>query len=511
MAKRRETIKKSKKINLMNLRSPYKSRVYSKYLHHWFLIIVIGIAFYIRRGYVFIERLWPDEALYCWYAQKIHHFPSLIFSKEIIEFHPPLFSILLSLAYFFPSPETACRIAPLIINILGIAVIYFIGTKISGRFLGIFCSIALTFNYLYLAQAFLVLIDNLLVVFFMLLVLLLLRVRPENPVKYEIYVGLTGSCIVLIKWSGVLVLPLLAAYYLFAFPELSLSERIKKVSVPLSIIIFVILLLLLNNIIQLGQVFPDVSALKGILAIRPFWYYIINLHRTIMVQFLLPFFCYGLYVVLRREGRKARLLSIWFIVFLAGISCAYEKDLRYSLLIVPSIFLIAGIGLEELFQKYLKTQQKIFIAKIVCILFILFINIGLYPDNRSELDKQTIYYSGFKEAGRWIKNEASSQTLVIAGSKRAIRYYSGINFREFGGRILGFPKTKEEFEKIISNKTGSFILEIDCWEFTQPEWAYPSSEEKVEYFKGLGFRVEKVFYLLVKNEKKYIIWLLKKP
>jgi len=114
------------------------------------------------------------------------------------------------------------------------------------------------------------------------------------------------------------------------------------------------------------------------------------------------------------------------------------------------------------------------------------------------LNTGAIQFTGYKEAGRWIKTETAQDSIVLAGSPRALRYYSGINFTNFGGRLGGLPKNQKSFEKIIQNTNSPVILEIDYWERIQPKWVFPITKEKLMYLESMGFR-------LIKTVKRPII------
>ena len=93
---------------------------HSNYLSHLFFLLTLGFSIFVRAEYIPIERLWPDEALYAWSAQRISEAPSLIFSKEIAGFHPPFYPALLAIGTFFKSPEPAFHIINIILNVLGV-------------------------------------------------------------------------------------------------------------------------------------------------------------------------------------------------------------------------------------------------------------------------------------------------------------------------------------------------------------------------------------------------------
>jgi hypothetical protein len=133
------------------------------------------------------------------------------------------------------------------------------------------------------------------------------------------------------------------------------------------------------------------------------------------------------------------------------------------------------------------------------------------------LDADSKKFLGFREAGILIKKEAihPPEALVVAGSPRMIRYYSGINFQEFGGRLIPIPHTKDQFlDWLAANDTEVFLI-VDYWERTQPSWIFPLTQENRRFLSGLGFRLIKRIdkNILSSNGKPQnitVVWVFKK-
>ncbi len=456
-----------------------------------FLLIVI-VAIAIRLKYIFVERMWPDEALYAWYAQRLFTDPTLIFSKEIIEFHPPLFAVLLAIGRLFFSSDLASRVIPFVFNILGIIAIYLVGMQMSGRFLGLVGAVSLSFNYLYIDSGTHILIDTPITTAYLLLALLLLRIDCVSTCLGNICVGLMAASIILLKWSGMPVILLLFSYYFFISKQSTVLGRLKEKIPVLMIPMVTTLLLSLNNRIQMGKLFPDISALQGQYLIKPFWYYMVNLHNILIAPFLLPFFLYGLFIIALKRDSKSMLMGLWFIIIFLSISFIPEKTLRYSVPVIPGCLLISGLGVEILIEKIFKIPKKVLIAKIICLVLVALSCWQLYPRTKALLGQSISEYTGFREAGQVIGQYFNSSARIFAGSPRAIRYYTGINFVEYGGNLEKLPKSQLEFEKILRDSQAPIILEVDYWERTQPAWIFPLSQEKIKYLEQRGFRLVKV-------------------
>lgn len=493
--------------------------VISKYLYPTILISVIILAFYILCPYLNTQRLWPDEALYGWYARQILANPSLIFSKEIIEFHPPLFSVLLATGHVLFPEELADHLIPLLVNISGIFLIYLLGTKIKDPFTGLCAAINLAFNFLYLSGSTHILIDGTLAVFVMLFIHVLLN-TPAFPARSspgeQIAIGTMAALAILLKWSGVLVIPLFLFYLSLCPINLSLPERFKRSLLAFAVPLMTIFFLLLNNFHQLGHFLPDISALEGKYLIKPAWYYLFNLHNVLILPYLIPLFLFGIFIILKERAPGHVLLITWFLVFLVGISLAPEKDLRYSVLLLPSALLISCVGLSTLLERCAKTKKQRSLIRVLAIIALLGTYGILFPRAQKFLDKSAMTFTGFKEAGQRIKEETSASTLIMASSPRIIRYYSNINFKEFGGQIVALPADRLIFEEAVNSAKGPLIVTIDHWEKTsQPEWLYPISQNTRQYMENLGFRLiyigeKEIYGSTGEKEIAPVIWVFKK-
>ena len=99
----------------------------------------------------------------------------------------------------------------------------------------------------------------------------------------------------------------------------------------------------------------------------------------------------------------------------------------------------------------------------------------------------------------------TGSTQILAGSPRTVRYYTGINFKEFGGRILPLPETQRQFEEFVRNTNAPIIIEVDYWERTQPEWIFPMDTKRIKYLSSFNFYLEKTINRRVKSENKKVV------
>ncbi len=464
--------------------------------HVYTLIFLINLcsALIFRLRHLVVERMWPDEALYAWLGQRIWQNPTLIFSKEATAFHPPLFPFFLSLGHFLLPSPLACRFIVLVFNLAGIVLIYFLGKKISGPFVGLLASIFLANNYLYFGQANLILVDGVLTVAYIAFALLLLNITPKTGKREDLIVGLMGSFFILLKWyAGILMIPMLLGYYLFALKEIPLRQRMRKMALPLTLYAIPTAAILMTKITAITTVF------HGQYFVQPFWFYISNLRFLIGIPYIFPLYIIGLYSLLKQERRKTVLLLSWIIPLFIILSIISEKTFRYILPSVPCLLIISSLGVDHILSRLFRSP-RIKTARVLTTVICLFSCLSLYPKTETALKKDGTGYAGFQEAGTWIRNHTDPHAIIMAGSRRAIRYASGINYKEFGGKIISIPKDKKDFARIVTESNGRIILETDIWEFTQPKWIYPMTGETKKFLDGLNFKMGRVVYRPAQNK-----------
>lgn len=462
-------------------------------------ILIFCLGFFLRWQYTFVDRLWPDESFYAWGALKTSENFGAVFSKEVSEFHPPLFTIYLSLWHFILPPEAACRFGALVFNSLMILGVYLLGARMSS-FVGLLSALMLALIPQHISQSSHILLDGPLNTAIVFLIVLLSYLKDSNSPKYDLSVGLLASIVILLKWPGVIVVPLVGLYYLLTLNTISLKDRLRRLFVPFFVIGITISLLLLKNWFQLGRILPEVGALPGGHLVKPFWYYIVNFHNIIFFPFLVPFFLCGLFVLLKGHERALRLILIWFVLSFISVSLTRDKDFRYAILILPNSLLITALGLEGFLRLVFKNNRAFLAAQTASLIIVLLFFVAFFPKIKDYLDKGTQQFTGFREAGQWLKVNMPNDALLMTSSNRAMRYYSGINFTEFGGRIKALYPTYslDELKATLTQIKGSVYWEMDYWERTQPAWVNPYPKAALNELSALGFEVVHVIERKIK-------------
>lgn len=459
------------------------------------LLLTLSIALVVRLPYLFTESMGSDEALYAWNARLVAAGVSYIFSGELLEFHPPLFPVFLSLFQAvvpaqLQHTEVGYRIFSLFVSLAGISAIYWLGIKISGRFLGLFCAILLTFNYLYFLQGTQILIDVPLTFFCIVLLIILMDGKHKYSRKRDIFVGLLSSVIFLLKWSGIALLPFLVIYYIFSSAPIPLHLKLKKLAIPVAIISGTMILYSFIKFIQCESFLLDIHELTTKrLDTKPGWYYFANLHNIVMVPAVLPLFFYGVYRLLKDNHPQKTLLIGYFVVLWGMLHFPTVKNLRYTIILLPAMLMIAGIGLEGSLQQFLQKNSQLRIGKFLTLFLVYLLCWQLHPRTEILLQKSLATSTGLAEAGQWLSRNTDPETTMIAQNARPTRYYSGMNYKKYGGPILVLPYKRSEFEDMIKLINGRILLQVEIWSSYHPFGFVPFENDA--FFQSLGFRLVK--------------------
>ena len=136
-----------------------------------------------------------------------------------------------------------------------------------------------------------------------------------------------------------------------------------------------------------------------------------------------------------------------------------------------------------------------------------------FPKVKSLTAEQSSSFSGFFAAGHWIKQHSTPDTLLWAGSPRLIRYTTGLQLAEFGGRIQSFPSHPETWKEIVSRTRAPVLLAVDAWERRQPSWIYPLTQAKIHFLTESGFQLVKTVRAVCEDPSHCptAIWIFLKP
>jgi hypothetical protein len=425
-------------------------------------------ALFDRLGWWLTERMWPDEALYAWFAKKIFENPWYIFSPEANRWHPPLSSALFSLGHFISAGEAGPRAVVLLVNLAGIWLVYCLGRMVAGRFAGLTAAALLAAQGLYFTGSNMILNDSVLAVGMTVIAIFLCRFSPDKKQHWFILLALAWAVCGL-KGSAVIhVVPWLAVFLLFRPGRGPAGERIKAGAVFSFFLLAACAVFFINLKINFthfteGVVFTD----------KPVWLYFY--YALILAGMVWPGFIFagaGLLLV-RKDKLPALIILAWIIAVLVPLSLSAEKDLRYMLPAVPAVILLGAAGLTGVMDIVFKKEGVKKISKFFLIIILLFLPPGKAQImNRIRLDN---IYTGFQPAGEFLRRDIEGRieggAVILAGSPRAIRYYSDFEYVENGGIVQKLPASVDKLGRLASGTVRDIYLVVDFWEYTQPGWA----------------------------------------
>ncbi len=466
----------------------------------YFIILIFTIitAFAVRFPYIYTRAFNDDEALYVWYAKQLSMDYTYLLNPQILEFHPPLFVLFLSILDFFHKGIVAYRFMVLIISLLGIVIIYCIGRKLRNDFVGILAALFLGFNYLYVVESNLVMIDLPLSVSIMLLIYCILYVVDKDVLFFHVLVGIVAGLAIMLKYSGVIVIALIFVCYLFIY-GFSLPRAFNKFFIPFSIVLLIISLIHIYNFIITRHFFPYYipnQLFDGFGKNLSLFYYLKNQHQLLTYIPLIVFFYYGLYHIIFYGQKYDNILLSYFSTIFVIMSFFYIKAYRFSLLFLPAMILIFAIGIEEFLVKYILPYiqiRRVFVDLIIILLIVLLIN-NYQRRIYLLLDSNTTVCVGYREAAQYIKRECDDNTVIISEVPRMLRYFSEIDFVRFGGKIIKLPRTVEEFDYIVNDIKNRILLEVSLWDEMQSSElpSFLNYDKERAFFASRGFILKKV-------------------
>ena len=443
------------------------------------LIIVLIIVAAIDINYLGLQSFWPDESLYVGYANSLAKDPGFLFSEQLNQFivHFPII-IISSLS--FMGTVLAAKITILLFLVFGIFSTYLLGSAIKDKTVGLFS--AIFFALLPLTQFLTsrILLDVPIAAMVTFTLYCTLKYEKEKNMTWAAILGTAIFLTIFTKNAGILVLPIIGVYALL-FNYKKISSITKKPN--LAVFAFVVLTIVVYLLRQF--LMPNIQPFTGFTAIfsgGPLAY--LESLPFILSWYLIPFFLVGLvFTVLNVKSKKYLLLLLALGAYFIVISFLVpEKEPRYAMPVIPLLTIMCAYGLSKL-----RINKQI---GYVLIAFSVIILVPIYLDGYNLTMSKSFSYTGFPEAGNLLKTIATKDSIIYASSARSMYAFSGFKFEEYGGNIRLLPQTKEEFETVVNN-TKDVYIELDMWEYTQPDWIYPWDQEKIGYLQSLNFTVVK--------------------
>ena len=490
------------------------SMKHSKSLFVFFFLAILTlaliIAVWLRLEHISTRSLWADEAYYAHQARNIVRKPACLASKEMYQYHPPLFPVLLIPGILAADDLTGFRIITLLINLAGILVMYFLGRCLRNRFAAVFCMLGLAFNYLNISTATRILVDSPLAVFLMVFMLAWFKWHASEERRHHFYLGFLSVLIVFLKSSGVLILPLLLLLSILSRRSKEAPPPSRYSLIPLILALAAWALTLGVRYLLCGHWWYDLSALQGRYLIKPWWYFIAHFHDLLMLPYLLPFLIIGLMVVFRENSSSGRGLLAWFFVILVSLSIVPEKALRYALMLIPPILLITAIGMDAALSRIFRPPDAYRRATHIILMLIVLSYLGFVPKIRGYLEGRYSTYWGYDRAAQYIESRLDDNMLLICRSPRHFRFWLGDKIEDKGGRIVFLPDRIQDLRAVVRTYPGPLFVQLDAWTGKDVD---PVSIQKVE---GLGPKLvsvirENVGLSFYDKRRRPVIWLFYRP
>ena len=474
-------------------------------------LVVLVIGFLLRLKYINQESIWNDSAVHLWYAIKVTLHPLFIFSREYILGDYVIPQTIMAFFYFFTKNILlAGKINTLLYFVVGMIFIYLLGKELRSKFTGLMAATLLAFNHIFWFYSVRPLADSPLLVTTIILLYGMVKLEKEKTMRWAIISGFMFLACMFTKGQSSLYIFALVIYYLIFKRTEMIHHKPTLVSwlIPVgSVFLAHIVGKLFFHAAILDRIFALFVDMRGM----PFGLESLGMLQWIFSWYLVPFVIIGILFVIAYKEKQYYfglvLLLFYYLFFEVNVDNTQD---RYILPLLSVGILLAVFAIEEM-AAYLSMFTHKNLKHILVIIVIIFISWNYYQAGDPLIYNKTFSYLGYQEAGQWIKDNVPVDAPIFAGEYRSIRLfaereYAGPIHEENGGTIWNLRSPfrytedndgdvgKSNFENDVSNlsKNNDVYLEVDIWEYAQPKWYWPLSQESINYFQSLGFKPMKV-------------------
>ena len=434
-----------------------------------FLSLIVVVAGFVRVPYVFQESVWNDETVYMWIGEKLLENPLFLFSRRVA-FHSYgyLIDIATAVLGLFVPVFYASRVATLLVAFAGLLAVYALAKELTNEFGGLAAALLVALNPQHAFFSVRSLTDVYLAT--MLTVLSYTAARFDGSKKWGVLFGLSVIGVMMARVSGVLAIPIALLFLAHWLRTNGLDDGVRYGG---SLVIGLIILLATMNLLFFGSPFQFGGAsLKGMIFTGSRTYYL-DAAGSI---YTMPVFLLALVgTYLASKDRQAMFLALAFITYFLWFSIfAGEKVPRYVLQTVPLAAVLAVFAAHRLVKTVGVDERLVGATVVFCLLS--------FPNITLLIESKVHTYTGFQELGEKVAelNSLRSFDAIYSQSARQIRAFSGIDVR-------GLPEELDE----LANQT-NILLQLDIWEYTAPDWAYPLTQEKFNRILAANFSVAHV-------------------
>ncbi len=472
------------------------------------LLVIFTIFSILVLPQLFVERLWPDEALYLWYAKNITGSFAFSFSAQAVEFHPPLFPTLIAIfgKLFHVHEQMSAQFLSWGWALGALIAIGGLGSRFGGPAAGSVACILLCFNPVFIKYANKIVPDvPQMVITICLVWAILKREEASESTPMTGMIWMITCTLILLKWSGLLALFFVGAANFYPAKEFSWKKSILRAMRDVSVPGFLSLILFFNNWRLWNSFFPPHWKT---LAATSLWEKIFILNDSEILlghPWLLFLAVLGLgFLWTKRQWYLFWLAFLWVIVF--GIGTGFISpfmDLRYGLLVVPVFIILAAISINGGIALFLSARPQLVLpCQYILVILLLFSFLWKSSQYAAILAEDNKFFKGFSPAADCIHQYWTKETAVLATSSRQIRYATGIEFAAFGGTLVEFPWEKEELLRMIEQNPYPMIVELDNWGSGGLPRFDPGQLKDQGFMASEGFQlIQEIGWMIYKDEK----------
>ncbi len=498
-------------------------------------LVILFLGLLIRLKYIWQESIWNDSAVHLWYAVKVTREPLFLFSREYLLGDYTIPQSIMAFVYLFTGDILlSSQLVALLYAMVGIVFMYLLGTELKNKYAGILAAALLAFNHLFWFYSSRPLADSPLLVTTIILLYCIVRLEKENSLKWSILTGVMFVAVMLTKVQAMTFTLALLIYYLLFKRKKMFTEKNILYSwlIPASLLLiaqvvgtFAFHTGILNRVFQL---FLDQRGM-------PFGFEAFKMVQWIFSWHLLVLAGLGAGCVLFYKTKNYYFPIILFLFYYLffEINVDNTQD-RYVLPLLSIGIILAIFALDEIYQfGSLFINRKI--AFFIPLLIVSLIAWNYYQTGEALNHGKSFTYTGYQEAGQWIKDNVPPDAPIFAGEYRSIRAFADREFggppgppsEDYGGTVWNLrspyryteentavgSRNFEEDVKMLTQESDVY-LEVDIWEYAQPSWYWPLSQKSFNYFSSLGFKVVHIVEREIQTKdgpkKVPVIFILKK-
>ncbi len=442
------------------------------------LLVIVSSLTLFRPG-----ALWWDETVYLSIADNIYAEHEYVFNiNDEEEFRAPVFPTMIAASYFlFGSSETVARLSVFAASLLFAFAVYYLGRKLYGVKIASSGALLAVAAPQFVFWSSKILSEATAVLFAAATLYVIYIVVEENRKKLYPLLGALFALSFLTKYPLGLLAVLFFAWALFRKKQKLFFCR----QAVFGAIAFIVILTpwMYNSYDAYGSVFGSAS----------YNTYIVNdLHTgspDMYAREFLPY--YGIigalfligaaYSVLKKDMPGLFLASWFIIVFLALSFAISEKQIRYLLIALPSIAILASRASFLFFERF---RWK----GLLAFLFVLSVALTVFvPEFERSYNNKNIGLL-VEDAGLYLREHAPEGTMIMSQSAPPFHYYSK-------HKVIWFPKDVWAVMDFMYRYNVSYV-EIDNYVW-YPDYALNYFDDNkyfsLEYNKSEGDKFVRLY------------------